>query len=126
MTWPTSMLHMVPSKIGHEHGSQLLKGVLDMCLLAVIAEQATYGYEMARKLESRGLRLASEGSIYPLLSRLQRQGLVEGYLVESAGGPARKYYRLAPTGARTLSAWIADWEALAAGVNGVIKGVDNG
>lgn len=120
------MLDMVPSKIGHEHGSQLLKGVLDMCLLAVIAEQATYGYEMARKLESRGLRLASEGSIYPLLSRLQRQGLVEGYLVESAGGPARKYYRLAPTGARTLSTWIADWEALAAGVNGVIKGVNNG
>jgi PadR family transcriptional regulator PadR len=119
---------MVPShpKVGQEHSSQLLKGVLDMCLLAVISEQATYGYEMARKLEQRGLHLASEGSIYPLLSRLQRQGLVEGYLVESAGGPARKYYRLAPAGARTLSSWISDWEALSAGVNGVIKGAEHG
>jgi PadR family transcriptional regulator, regulatory protein PadR len=122
------MLNMVPSypKVGHERGSQLLKGVLDMCLLAVISEQATYGYEMARKLESRGLSLASEGSIYPLLSRLQRQGLVEGYLVESAGGPARKYYRLAPAGTRALAAWISDWETLSAGVNGVIKGAENG
>ncbi|MGH8926465.1 MAG: PadR family transcriptional regulator [Acidimicrobiia bacterium] len=97
-----------------------------MCLLAVIAEQPTYGYEMARKLENRGLHLASEGSIYPLLSRLQRQGLVEGYLVESAGGPARKYYRLAPAGAGTLTAWVSDWEALSSGVNGVIKGAENG
>lgn len=115
---------MVPShpKVGQEHSSQLLKGVLDMCLLALVAEQPTYGYEMARKLEERGLHLASEGSIYPLLSRLQRQGLVEGYLVESAGGPARKYYKLAPPGASTLSSWVADWNALAFGVNGVING----
>ncbi|MGI8514316.1 MAG: PadR family transcriptional regulator [Acidimicrobiia bacterium] len=113
---------MVPSQTGQEHSSQLLKGVLDMCLLALVAEQPTYGYEMARKLEERGLHLASEGSIYPLLSRLQRQGLVEGYLVESGGGPARKYYRLAAAGTLTLSAWISDWNALAAGVNGVING----
>jgi PadR family transcriptional regulator PadR len=93
-----------------------------MCLLSVIAEEPTYGYEMARKLERRGLGLASEGSIYPLLSRLQKQGLVDGYLVESAGGPARKYYRLAPSGRQALSAWVADWEALSRGVNGVLTG----
>jgi PadR family transcriptional regulator PadR len=51
---------------------------------------------------------------------------VEGYLVESAGGPARKYYRLAPAGTRALAAWISDWETLSAGVNGVIKGAENG
>lgn len=105
-----------------DHSSQLLKGVLDMCLLALVAERPTYGYEIARTLEERGLHLASEGSIYPLLSRLQRQGLVEGYLVESAGGPARKYYRLAATGETTLSEWISDWHALSNGVNGVING----
>jgi PadR family transcriptional regulator PadR len=109
--------------VGQEHSSQLLKGVLDMCLLALVAEQPTYGYEIARTLEERGLHLASEGSIYPLLSRLQRQGLVEGYLVESAGGPARKYYRLAPAGASTLGDWVADWNALSSGVDGVINGV---
>jgi PadR family transcriptional regulator PadR len=110
--------------VGQDHSSQLLKGVLDMCLLALVAEQPTYGYEIARKLEERGLHLASEGSIYPLLSRLQRQGLVEGYLVESAGGPARKYYRLAPSGQSTLSDWVSDWHALEAGVNGVINGAN--
>ncbi len=93
-----------------------------MCLLSVIAEEPTYGYEMARKLEERGLTLASEGSIYPLLSRLQKQGLVDGYLVESPGGPARKYYRLGPSGRRALESWVADWEALARGVNSVITG----
>ena len=50
-----------------------------MCLLAVIAEEPSYGYEMARKLEGRGLALVGEGSIYPLLSRLQRNGLVEPF-----------------------------------------------
>jgi len=99
-----------------------LKGVLDMCLLAVISEQPTYGYEMARKLSERGLSLVSEGSIYPLLSRLQKQGLVEGYLVESAGGPARKYYRLAAGGRDALKSWTADWRALSAGVDGVLNG----
>lgn len=93
-----------------------------MCLLAVISEQPTYGYEMARKLQRRGLRLVSEGSIYPSLSRLQRQGLVEGYLVESAGGPARKYYRLAIPGRQALAEWTADWRALATGVDGVLRG----
>jgi PadR family transcriptional regulator PadR len=93
-----------------------------MCLLAVISEEPTYGYEMARKLQERGLGLASEGSIYPLLSRLQKQGLVEGYLVESPGGPARKYYRLAPSGKRALESWVADWRVLTRGVDGVISG----
>jgi len=93
-----------------------------MCLLSVISEEPTYGYEMARKLQERGLDLASEGSIYPLLSRLQKQGLVDGYLVESPGGPARKYYRLAPSGRKALDSWVGDWHALTTGVNGVLGG----
>ncbi|HKX75043.1 MAG TPA: PadR family transcriptional regulator [Acidimicrobiia bacterium] len=116
---------MVPRSAGQDRSSQLLKGVLDMCLLSVIAEEPTYGYEMARKLEERGLGLASEGSIYPLLSRLQKQGLVDGYLVESPGGPARKYYRLAPPGRQALESWVADWQALAQGVNSVLAGGTN-
>lgn len=102
--------------------SQLLKGVLDMCLLAVIAEEPSYGYEMARKLDERGLALASEGSIYPLLSRLQRQGLIEGYLVSSSEGPARKYYRVAPAGDAALAEWRADWSVLTQGVDAVLAG----
>ncbi|HJS71571.1 MAG TPA: PadR family transcriptional regulator, partial [Acidimicrobiia bacterium] len=82
---------MVSKAAGQSHSTQLLHGVLDMCLLSLIDEEATYGYEMVTKLRDRGLDLASEGSIYPLLSRLQKQGLIEGYLVQSTSGPARKY-----------------------------------
>lgn len=105
-----------------ERTSQLLKGVLDMCLLAIIAEEPSYGYEMARKLEGRGLALVGEGSIYPLLSRLQRKGLVEAFKKDSAGGPPRKYYRIAPKGADELRGWIDDWRELASGVDRVIDG----
>ncbi len=105
-----------------EHSSQLLKGVLDMCLLAVIAEEPSYGYEMANKLQDRGLDLVSEGTIYPLLSRLQKQSLIEGYFVESSGGPPRKYYRIAEAGAERLRDWHIEWQELAAGVERVLNG----
>jgi PadR family transcriptional regulator PadR len=105
-----------------ERSSQLLKGVLDMCLLAVIAEEPSYGYEMARKLENRGLALVGEGSIYPLLSRLQRGGLVETFSKDSPGGPPRKYYRIADEGRRQLGNWIGEWRALTNGVDRVIDG----
>lgn len=105
-----------------ERSSQLLKGVLDMCLLAVIAEEPSYGYEMVRKLHERGLSLASEGSIYPLLSRLQRQNLIEGYLVASTEGPRRKYYRILPDGEERLVTWKAEWQELSDGVMRVLDG----
>jgi PadR family transcriptional regulator PadR len=104
----------------------MLKGVLDMCLLAVISEEPSYGYEMVDKLERRGLELVSEGSIYPLLSRLQRAGLIEGYFVESTGGPPRKYYRIADTGRRQLRDWAGEWDRLSRGVTAVLNGGDDG
>ncbi len=94
-----------------------------MCLLALIAEEPSYGYEMVSKLEERDLPLPSEGSIYPLLSRLQRMGLVEGYLVEAAGGgPPRKYYRISESGQERLDEWSAEWRSLATGVSRVLNG----
>ncbi|NIA26023.1 MAG: PadR family transcriptional regulator [Gammaproteobacteria bacterium] len=105
-----------------EHSSQLLKGALDLCLLAVISEEPSYGYEMVRKLQERGLALVSEGSIYPSLSRLQKQGLIEGYKVASKEGPKRKYYRIRPAGEGKLAEWSAAWRELAQGVDAVLKG----
>ncbi len=93
-----------------------------MCLLALIAEAPCYGYEMVRKLEDRGLELVSEGSIYPLLSRLQRVRLIEAYSVSSNDGPPRKYYRVTPGGRRALETWAGDWEAFTRGVDRVLKG----
>ncbi len=105
-----------------DHSSQLLKGVLDMCLLAFISEEPSYGYEMVEKLQARGLSLVSEGSIYPLLSRLQKQKLVEGYMVASSGGPPRKYYRVMDEGRKRLSEWATDWKHLSEGVNEILNG----
>lgn len=113
---------MVPRRVGQGHTTQLLHGVLDMCLLSIIDEQESYGYEMVSKLRQRGLDLASEGSIYPLLSRLQKQGMIEGYLVQSSEGPARKYYRMSDNGRKTLEQWRAEWRDFSNSVNGVLNG----
>lgn len=113
---------MVASRAGQDRSSQLLHGVLDMCLLSVIDEEASYGYEMVSKLRERGLDLASEGSIYPLLSRLQKQGVIEGYLVQSSEGPARKYYRMSDRGRQVLRKWREDWAEFRNSVDGVLNG----
>lgn len=107
---------------GPDRNTQLLKGVLDMCLLAVISEEPSYGYEMVRKLTERGLPLVSEGAIYPVLSRLQRNGLIEGYLVASPEGPARKYYRIEKKGTAALEEWSNAWRDLSKGVENVLGG----
>ena len=106
-----------------DHNSQLLKGVLDMCLLSLIADEPSYGYEMAAKLKVRGLQLVSDGSIYPTLSRLQKAGLVEGYFVEADGsGPPRKYYRIVESGRERLDEWSGEWKNLSAGVTAILNG----
>lgn len=107
---------------GSDRSSQLLKGVLDMCLLSIISEEPSYGYELVRKLAERDLDLVSEGAIYPVLSRLQRSGLVDGYLVASPAGPARKYYRITRRGRETLDRWLEDWRTLTTAVEHVLKG----
>jgi PadR family transcriptional regulator PadR len=95
-----------------------------MCLLSIIEEEASYGYEMVSKLRDRGLDLASEGSIYPLLSRLQKQGLIEGYLIQSPAGPARKYYRMSDDGRERLTQWRDEWRAFRTSVDAVMSGGD--
>jgi PadR family transcriptional regulator PadR len=93
--------------------------------MSIIEEEASYGYEMVRKLRERGLDLASEGSIYPLLSRLQKQGLIEGYLVQSSEGPARKYYRMSEEGQKALEQWRDDWHGFRNAVDTVLNGEGN-
>lgn len=102
--------------------SQLLKGVLDMLLLALISEEPCYGYEMVQKMEARGLEVVGEGSIYPLLSRLQKSGLIEGYMVPSDEGPRRKYYRVLPAGEARLRAWAEEWSGFVQAVDQVVGG----
>ncbi len=108
--------------IMENRSTQLLKGTLEMCLLALLAQQACYGYEIVQHLARYGLDLVSEGSIYPLLSRMLTRGYIEGYLVSSTEGPSRKYYRLRPAGAKQLEQWQTEWETFAGAVERILKG----
>ncbi len=100
--------------------SQLLRGVLDLCLLAVVDEEPAYGYEMTKRLRARGLSTVGEGSIYPLLGRLEHEGLVDTYRAASDGGPPRKYYRTSREGQRELAAGVSQWQAARDAIDAVL------
>ena len=78
--------------------SQVRKGFLELCVLNALAGEERYGYDLVKALVAAPGVGVTEGTLYPLLSRLRVQGLIESRLVESAEGPARKYYRLTPAG----------------------------
>lgn len=101
--------------------SQMLKGILDGCLLAIISKGETYGYEMIEKLELYGFRMVSEGSIYPVLLRLQKEGFVKSVMKESPSGPKRKYYTLTPSGENEFHEFKDRWESLSESVNRLVK-----
>ena len=103
---------------------QMRKGVLDMCILQVLAAAEWYGYALVKALVAVPGVGVAEGSIYPLLARLKRQGLVTTRLEESSEGPARKYYRATPEGrslAKEMELYFADMQR---GVAGLRAGVD--
>ena len=110
--------------VSGRRGTELLRGVHDLCLLAVMQEGPAYGYEMTKRLRARGLSMVGEGSIYPLLARLERDGLVETYRAASNGGPPRKYYRASPAGEAALATGVADWRAARDSVDAVLSPVD--
>ena len=96
---------------------QLRKGVIELCVLPAIgASDECYGYALVRKLVSTSGLDVSEGSIYPLLSRLRKQGVVETWLEESSSGPARKYYKLTTLGKARLAAMQSYYDSLHHGV----------
>jgi len=97
---------------------QLKKGVLAMCVLALLAREDSYAYEIASRL-AHDIDMG-EGTIYPLMRRMQSDGLVETYLVESSSGPSRKYYRLTPGGRASLESQTAEWTAFARAVDGIL------
>ena len=80
--------------------TQLRKGLLELCIVNLLAKGELYGYDLVKRLkQTRGL-VITKGTIYPLLSRLKKAGLVETRLEESPEGPARKYYSLTASGRR--------------------------
>lgn len=105
---------------GPARTSQLLHGVLDVCLLAVVADAPAYGYEMTKRLEERGLGVVRQGSIYPAVARLERSGLFETYPEASNGGPPRKYYRLTEAGRLAFAQWRREWVSARTAVDSVL------
>jgi PadR family transcriptional regulator PadR len=86
---------------------QLKKGALELCVLALLSHHDSYAYEIASRLaDAIGM---GEGTIYPLMRRLQNDGLVDTYLVESPAGPPRKYYRLTEAGRASFGAQKTAW-----------------
>ena len=100
---------------------QLKKGVLGLCVLALLSRADSYAYEIASKL-SDAIDMG-EGTIYPLMRRMQVDGLVETYLVESSAGPSRKYYRLSARGRQALAVQTGDWNAFTAAVDAVLNDI---
>jgi PadR family transcriptional regulator, regulatory protein PadR len=93
---------------------QLKKGILELCVLAVLDRKDCYGYELVNEI-SKNIEI-SEGTIYPILRRLNQEGYFITYLQESQEGPPRKYYKLTDTGRHVKNESIKEWLALAEGV----------
>jgi PadR family transcriptional regulator PadR len=102
------------------HDPQLLKGVLSLLLLQLLAERESYGYEVVHRLHEIGLADVLEGTVYPALSRLEREGRVQARLVSSHAGPARKYYRPTSAGYEALAAGTSSWRSLSDIVGSVL------
>jgi PadR family transcriptional regulator PadR len=97
---------------------QLMKGVLGMCVLALLAHGDSYAYEIASKLaHAVGM---GEGTIYPLMRRMQSDGMVATYLEESPSGPPRKYYKLTDAGHASLAAQLTEWRSFITSVEEII------
>lgn len=99
---------------------QLKKGILELCVLVVLDKKDCYGYELVNEI-SQNIEI-SDGTIYPILRRLNGEGYFTTYLQESQEGPPRKYYKLTDLGKTTKEELINEWKELVKGVNNIIEG----
>ena len=100
--------------------SQLLKGVLDVAVLAVVREADGYGYDVVRRLRAKGLHDVGDASVYGTLRRLYSSGALTSYVVPSDEGPHRKYYALSDRGRTVLDDQVKTWRAFAEAIDGVL------
>ena len=102
--------------------SQLIKGVLDIAVLAVLADEESYGYEILVKLAERGLDDIGDASVYGTLRRLEAAGHLRSRLEASDSGPARRYYSLTATGRHHLAESAKEWAELRAALDRLLHG----
>ncbi len=101
--------------------TQVRKGLLELCLLNLLARGELYGYDLVKELAKVQGLVITEGTVYPLLSRLKKAGLLKTRLVESPSGPARKYYSLTREGQLSRAQLNAYWNELSLGVSSLVK-----
>jgi PadR family transcriptional regulator, regulatory protein PadR len=89
--------------------AQMRRGTLQYCVLSLLVDEERYGFDLVRGLSETDGMVTSEGTIYPLLSRLRRDGLVESTWQESPAGPPRRYYRLTEPGRAALEGFRLEW-----------------
>lgn len=102
---------------------ELLKGSLDLMLLALLEREPMYGYQIVKEVRDRSgaaLQL-KEGSLYPALHRLEQAGLIEGYWQPRSDGADRRYYRLTAAGRAAVPERRAEWRQFVAAVSGVLE-----
>lgn len=102
--------------------TQLLKGVLDVAVLAVVDDEDGYGYDVVRRLRARGLDGVGDASVYGTLRRLYAAGALTSYVVPSEEGPHRKYYGITPAGRTLLADQRADWARFSGAVSALLAG----
>jgi PadR family transcriptional regulator PadR len=104
--------------------TQVRKGLLELCLFNLLADRELYAYDIVKRLAGvRGL-VVTEGTMYPLLSRLRKTGLLSSHLKESPSGPARRYYRLTPEGHRMQADMNRYWDDLGQGIESTKEAKD--
>ena len=105
-----------------EWRSQLKRGTLEFSILLMISQKTCYGYEIISRLEKSPILAAKESTVYPLLRRLMKEGLLSSAWRESAEGlPPRKYYALADKGQSRLAAMREEWDGLLSAIGGIME-----
>lgn len=101
--------------------SQMLKGTLEGCILKVISKKETYGYEISEMLHEYGFSDISEGTIYPMLLRLEKNGLITAQYKASPVGPKRKYFSITERGIEEIQAFYASFSELEGAINKLFR-----
>jgi PadR family transcriptional regulator PadR len=113
------MRRMVPAQSRRVLATELSRGAIEHCVLALVRDDEAYAFDIVRRLRTSGL-VTSEGTVYPLLGRLRRQGLVTTTWRESTVGPPRRYYRLTDAGRQALDAFADEWRRFRDAVDGLL------
>ena len=102
--------------------AQLRRGVLEFCVMALLEHEERYGFDLVRELATWEWMKTGEGTLYPLLARLRRDGLLESRWHESPSGPPRRYYHLSVEGRAALARFRIDWAEFAGAVGDMLGG----